>query len=278
MPVSDPKKILKTRGFLKPTTAIYHLKYRQPKTKSSFEPSTSHSSHPETINPTLLLSEVKSEIHLTTSGVHKGKNPKVNLSEINIPLTLQLDFMTSPSLEEYTIYSDSTPAGSLNYISCESEGPSPHIPFHPSSVFLSLKEAKDSLLVFQNPLYNTQFSYPIVPMVAAGGGGGGFLGGGGGGALGGGGGAPEGGVGGQRPPLPPRVFAKVDARYVPLFLPVPLHDLPKNYIKILPKFTGEGDLTIAEHINFFNQFTYILGLEHKDLYSRLFVYTFEGQV
>jgi hypothetical protein len=33
-------------------------------------------------------------------------------------------------------------------------------------------------------------------------------------------------------------------------LPVPLHDLPENYIKNLPKFTGEGDLTAAEHINF----------------------------
>jgi hypothetical protein len=156
-PVSDPEKILKTRGSLKPTTAVYQLKYPQPKTKSSFEPSTSHSSPPETINPTLALSEVKSETHPTTSDVHKGKNPTVNLSEIDIPLTLQLDFMTSLSLEEYTIHSDSTPAGSPDYISCKSEEPSPCIPFHPSSVFSSLKEAKDSLLVFQNPLYNAPF-------------------------------------------------------------------------------------------------------------------------
>jgi hypothetical protein len=102
--------------------------------------------------------------------------------------------------------------------------------------FSSHEEAKDSLLVFQNPLYNTPFPYLVVPMASAGGGGGGVLGGGG--ALGG-------AMGGQGPPLSPRVFAKVAARYAPLVLPLPLHDLPKNYIKNLPKFTGEGDLTTA---------------------------------
>jgi hypothetical protein len=85
-------------------------------------------------------------------------------------------------------------------------------------------------------------------------------------------------AGGQAPPLPPRVFTKVVARYAPLVLPAPLHNLPKNYIKNLPKFIGEGDLIAAEHINFFDQFADILGLEHEDVYSRLFVQTFEEQV
>jgi hypothetical protein len=263
MPIFDPEKILNVRGSLKPTTAVYQLKRPQLNTKSSFEPSTSHNPLPETINPTLTLSEVKSEIHPTTFGIHKGKNPAMNLSEIDIPPTLQLDFPTSPSLEEYTIYSNSTPVGSPNYISCKSEELSPRISFHPSSLFSSLEEARNSLLVFQNPLYNTPFPYQVVPMVAVGGGGGV---------------APGGGAGGQVPPPPPRVFAKVAARYAPLVLPVPLHDLPENYIKNLPKFTREGDLTAAEHINFFDQFTDILGLEHEDIYSRLFVQTFEGQV
>jgi hypothetical protein len=87
-----------------------------------------------------------------------------------------------------------------------------------------------------------------------------------------------GGGGSQGPPPPPRIFAKVVVRYTPLVLPVPLHDLPENYMKNLPKFTGEGDLTAVEHINFFDQFTDILGLEHEDVYSRLFVQTFKGQV
>jgi hypothetical protein len=274
-PVSDPEKILKTRGSLKPTTAVYQLKYPQPKIKSSFEPSTSHSSPPETINPILALSETKSETHSITSDVYRGKSPAVDLSEIDIPPTFQLDLTTSPNLGEYTLHSDYTPAGSPDYISCKSEEPSPRITYHPSLVFSSHEEAKDSLLVFQNPLYNTPFPYPVVPMAATGGGGGGVFGGGG---VLGGGGAPGGGVGGQGPLPPPRVFAKVAARYAPLVLPVPLHDLPENYIKNLPKFTGEGDLTAAEHINFFDQFADILGLEHEDVYSRLFVQTFEGQV
>jgi ribonuclease HI len=87
----------------------------------------------------------------------------------------------------------------------------------------------------------------------------------------------RGGGGGANVP-PPGVFAKVAARYAPLVLPANLHDLPDNYIKNLPKFTGEGDLTAAEHINFFDQFADICGIEHEDVYSRLLVQTFEGQV
>jgi hypothetical protein len=46
---------------------------------------------------------------------------------------------------------------------------------------------------------------------------------------------------GVDPPLPPpRIFAKVVARYAPLSLPAVLHNLPENYMKILPKFMGEG--------------------------------------
>jgi hypothetical protein len=65
---------------------------------------------------------------------------------------------------------------------------------------------------------------------------------GGGGAKGGGGGG-TGGGGGQGPPPPPRIFSKVATKYAPLFLPPVLHDLPENYMKSLPKFMGEEDLT-----------------------------------
>jgi hypothetical protein len=108
-------------------------------------------------------------------------------------------------------------------------------------------------------------------MAAARGGGGGFIGGGGGGA-------PLGGAGGQGPAAPPIVFVKVTTRYAPLVFPVPLHYLPENYINNLPKFTGEGDLTTTKHINFFDQFTDIIGIEHKDVYLRLLFQTFKGQV
>jgi hypothetical protein len=41
----------------------------------------------------------------------------------------------------------------------------------------------------------------------------------------------------------PSIFTKVDAIYPPLVLPIVLHYLPENYMKNLPKFMGEGDLT-----------------------------------
>jgi hypothetical protein len=76
----------------------------------------------------------------------------------------------------------------------------------------------------------------------------------------------------------PRIFSKVAARYDPLVLPPVLHDLPENYMKNLRKFTREGDLTSTKHINIFDQFDDILGLEHKDVYSILLVQNFEGRV
>jgi hypothetical protein len=199
--------------------------------------------------------------------LHKGKSPIENSSVVDISSTLQLNFTTSPSFEEYHTHPVSTPIGSPEYISCKSEEPSPLIPYQPSSYFSPHEENKDSLLIFQNPLYN----FPLITMVATGGGGGRVV-------EGGGGGAPGGGAGCQGPAPPPRVFAKVAARYAPLVLPIPLHDLPENFIKNLPKFTGEGDLTTAEHINLFDQFADILGLKHEDVYSRIFIQTFKGQV
>jgi hypothetical protein len=132
------------------------------------------------------------------------------------------------------------------------------------------KGAKNSLHILENPSYNPKVSSLKLSMVAV-------RVGGVGGAAGGGGHSDGGGGGGtQGTPLPPRMFAEVASRYAPLVLPVPLHDLPENYMKNLPNFTGEGDLTATEHINFFDQFTDILGLEHEDVYSRLLVQTFEG--
>jgi hypothetical protein len=80
------------------------------------------------------------------------------------------------------------------------------------------------------------------------------------------------------PPPPLRIFSKLVTTYTPLSLPTNMHDLPYNYMKILPKFMGGGDLIATEHMEFFDQFVYILGIEHEDIYMRLFVHNFEGQV
>jgi hypothetical protein len=233
----------------------------------------------------LVLPEIKNETDSISSFSNKGKIPILILALIDIASVPEIKFLASRSFEEHTLHSDSTPIGSLVYISCKSEEPSPHLSFPPFFNFLSPDDQFSEPLslhpevagrrvhIFENPLYNLQVSSPILSMVASrGGGSGGGRGGGGLGARGGGGG------GGQGPPPLPIIFSKIDARYAPLVLPVPLHDLPEKFIKNLSKFTGEGDLTTTEHIIFFYQFADILGLEHEDVYSRLLVQNFEGQV
>jgi hypothetical protein len=278
--VSDPKKILRPRGIFKKNVVSYQPKSNQSKYNTLFKPSSSQELplwkisdsviEAETLKFEQLLLEIKTETSLTTSYVIRGDTPTSKLIPIDIPLTLNINPFMTQGLEEVATYTDSTPVGSPIYISCKSEEPSPCIPSSPFSYFTSpskkflnfppfhLGEARESLYIFANPLYNTPISSPRLSMATAGGG--------------------AGGIGGQGQQPPPKVFTKVATRYTPLVLLVPLHDLPENYMKNLPKFTREGDLIAAEHINFFDQFTDIIGLEHEDVYSRLLVQSFEGHV
>jgi hypothetical protein len=180
---------------------------------------------------------------------------------IDSPSLLEVCFPTSQNSNNYPIYLDSTSVDSPIFSPFEYKGTSPQ---SPSSFFSSFIPFNNQLL--ETLPYNPQTFTAKDTMVAAG------VGGAGGIAVGG----PGERVGNQSWTL--RIFTKVAARYVPLVIPVPLHDLPKNYMKNLPKFTGQGYLTAAEHINFFDQFADILGLEHEDVYSRLLVQTFEGKV
>jgi hypothetical protein len=147
-PVTDPEKILKVRGSLKPTAAVYKLKTPQLKTKSSFEPSTSLSPLFDTKVSVPNCSEVRSEIHPTIPLVHKGKGPLESSSAFDIPSFLQLNFLTSPNSEECVTHSVSTPVGSPDFVSCKSEEPSPHVPYLSSSDFPLREENKDSILIF----------------------------------------------------------------------------------------------------------------------------------
>jgi hypothetical protein len=98
--------------------------------------------------------------------------------------------------------------------------------------------------------------------------------------MAGAGGESGGGAGGHGniPVQPPRIFSKFFSRYSPLALSAILYDLLDNYMKKLPKFTGEGDLIETKHIEFSDQFDDILGIEHEYVYIILLLQNFEGKV
>ena len=53
---------------------------------------------------------------------------------------------------------------------------------------------------------------------------------------------------GANPP-PNRMDVIVAARYAHLVLPHPMNPLPTgDYLKYMPKFTAEGDITVEEHL------------------------------
>jgi hypothetical protein len=67
------------------------------------------------------------------------------------------------------------------------------------------------------------------------------------------------------PPLN-RMDAIVTARYAPLILPHPVNPLPaRDYLKYMPKFTGEGDITSEEHLAAFYSYVDNLNIENEDV-------------
>ena len=62
---------------------------------------------------------------------------------------------------------------------------------------------------------------------------------------------------------------------MPLNLASPLHDLPKNPEKVLPKFDPRKGVFAEDHLKIFYLALNLLNVEHKDLVCRLFPYTFE---
>jgi hypothetical protein len=73
---------------------------------------------------------------------------------------------------------------------------------------------------------------------------------------------------------PPRniMDAIVDARYAPLILPHPMNALPfGDYLKYIPKFTGEEDITTKEHLVAFYSYANNLNIENEDVWMRVFI-------
>jgi hypothetical protein len=160
----------------------------------------------------LVSPDLKNEIFPTISFTNRGKISTSCPASID---TFSLRKVHSP------ILLDTTPVDSALYSPCGSEETGPFFPISPSSSFLSLDNHFPETLphIFQTKTFKSS-------MVVAGGG------------------AVRGGAGGPDNQIPlPRIFAKVAARFSPLVLLVPLLDLPENYMKNLPKFTGEGYLT-----------------------------------
>lgn len=80
-------------------------------------------------------------------------------------------------------------------------------------------------------------------------------------------------------PASTRMQQTVTARYAPLALPQPLHPLPEGaYLKYLPKYIGEGEgVSTEEHLVSFYSYADNQNIKHKDVSSRLFVQSLDGE-
>jgi hypothetical protein len=75
-----------------------------------------------------------------------------------------------------------------------------------------------------------------------------------------------------------RMDAIVAARYAPLILPQPMNALPfGDYLKYMPKFTGEEDINVEEHLAAFYSYTDNLNIENEDVWMRVFVQSLDGE-
>jgi hypothetical protein len=77
-------------------------------------------------------------------------------------------------------------------------------------------------------------------------------------------------------PLPPNANPWVSTMHGTLRLPQNLHDMLENYLKILPKFDGESEISIEDHIASFQYCTNNLAIHNEYVYMRNFVQTLKG--
>jgi hypothetical protein len=76
-----------------------------------------------------------------------------------------------------------------------------------------------------------------------------------------------------------RMDAIIVARYAPLVLPVGLHAFPTtDYMKYLPRYNGEGEVTVEEHLVDFYTFADNFNIDYADVWMRLFVQSLDGEV
>jgi hypothetical protein len=76
-----------------------------------------------------------------------------------------------------------------------------------------------------------------------------------------------------------RMDAIIAARYAPLGFPKVLYAFPiRDYMKYLPRFNGEGEVTAEEHFSSFYSFANNFNIEHTDVWMRLLVHILDGEV
>ena len=68
------------------------------------------------------------------------------------------------------------------------------------------------------------------------------------------------------------------ARYAPLILPQPLNSIPPGgYLKQLPKFTREGDITAEENLATFYSYADNYVIVDEDVWMMIFVHSLDGE-
>jgi hypothetical protein len=76
-----------------------------------------------------------------------------------------------------------------------------------------------------------------------------------------------------------RMDSIIVARYAPLVLPVALHAFPSiDYMKYLPRYNGEGEVTVEEHLVAFYSFADNFNIDYADVWMKLFVQSLDGEV
>ena len=76
-----------------------------------------------------------------------------------------------------------------------------------------------------------------------------------------------------------RMDVIIATRYAPLVLLVVLHALTTTYyMKYLPIYNGEGEITVEEHMVAFYSFAENFNIDYSDVWMRLFVQSLDGEV
>jgi hypothetical protein len=73
--------------------------------------------------------------------------------------------------------------------------------------------------------------------------------------------------------------AIIATRYAPLVLPIGLHALPTiDCMKYFPRYNGEGDFIVEEHLVSFYNFADNFNSDYADVWMSLFVQSLDGEV